>query len=92
MANTTGKKFGGRQKGTKNKKTQEFEKLIEGKGDPVVFLLDRMNDEELPIRERIDCAKAVAPYTNRKMPQATEVTGNDNGPLVISISSDDKSL
>ena len=40
MANTTGKKFGGRQKGTTNKRTYEARALVEKMGfDPLEFLI-----------------------------------------------------
>jgi len=56
MANLTGKKFGGRQKGTKNKRSQDFEEKYEKfaikYADPVEVLFSMVADEvaELPIR------------------------------------------
>ena len=46
MANTTGKKFGGRLKGTPNKVTQQVRDRIEREGDPIGFFLRVLNGTE----------------------------------------------
>ena len=53
----------GRPLGAKGKRTDEALALAqEMKADPVKFLLLAMSDENLNMKDRIECAKAVAPY------------------------------
>lgn len=61
MANTTGRKFGGRRPGTKNKRSQELAELMkEMKAEPAVFLANVMlgdrrafgYEDKLAARER----------------------------------------
>ena len=53
----------GRRLGSKGKRTEASLKLAqELKADPVQFLLLAMSDESLNMKDRIECAKAVAPY------------------------------
>jgi hypothetical protein len=47
------------------------------------FLIRCMEDEEQPMRDRIDCAKAILPYQHSRMP--TEVNSNLDGILEIVI-------
>ena len=79
-------KTGGRTKGTPNKKTAEFKKMLESKPNPVEFMLDVMSDESQELNLRIDCAKAVAPYTNRKKPTEVEQSNTHDFPKGIEIS------
>lgn len=72
-------KVGGRKRGTPNKSTEKINALIEKDGCPVEFLLKLMNDDKQPLTIRVDCAKAVAPFTNRRKPTAVENT--DMNPL-----------
>jgi len=68
-----GAKFGGREAGVKNKDKQEVIDMAKKLGQtPVEYLLKVMNNEDNTTTVRIDAAKAVAPYVNRKMPQAIE--------------------
>lgn len=86
MANTTGKKFGGRKKGVLNKANQRLVDMAKSKGkDPVEFMLDVMNDESQPLNIRLDASKAVAPYTNRKMPTAIEQDNTHSFPDRVDI-------
>lgn len=53
----------GRKKGGFNKRSKESIALAKSLGlDPIAFLLAVMADENQPMKDRIDCAKAVAPY------------------------------
>lgn len=75
MAKAKGsEKTGGRKAGTPNKKTQAIDAMVKDKGNPVEFLLEVMSNQEQPMNVRTDAAKAVAPYTNRKMPTSVENT------------------
>jgi hypothetical protein len=58
----------GRVAGSKGKRTEEALAVMEGlKADPVKFLLVAMLNEDLPIKDRIECAKAVAPYVSPRL-------------------------
>lgn len=63
-----GRKTGGRQKGTPNKRTQDVVAAIEASGlTPLDFMLKVMRDEnELP-DVRLDAAKAAAPYVHPRL-------------------------
>jgi len=53
----------GRKKGGFAKRTQDTMQLADELGiNPVEFLLRRMHDQSLSMKDRIDCAKAAAPY------------------------------
>ena len=53
----------GRPLGSKGKRTEAaFALAQELQADPVQFLLLAMSDERLNMKDRIECAKAVAPY------------------------------
>lgn len=53
----------GRPKGSHNKRTEEAIAISKEMGvNPVEFLLKAMANESLPMKDRIDCAKAVAPF------------------------------
>ncbi len=68
MANKDGTKSGGRKKGRINKVTagQSIEAIASGLS-PMGFLLSVMRDESEDKRERIDAAKAVAPYIHPRL-------------------------
>lgn len=51
---------------------------------PLDFMLDRMRDEGAPIADRMDMAKAAAPYIHAKL-SSVEATGPDGGALQIII-------
>lgn len=67
-------KHGGRQKGTKNKRTIERElkekalnEALSKEGlTPLEFMLQVMRDEKQPMILRVDMAKAAAPYLHAK--------------------------
>ncbi len=61
-------KTGGKQRGTRNKKTiaLENERLQSGL-DPLNFLIEVFRDETQDMDRRIDAAKAVAPYRHSRL-------------------------
>ena len=82
MANTTGKKYGGRKKGTPNKKTLDVvEKLKSLNCDPIEGLariaLDS-EEESLRLQANKELAQYIAP--KRK---AVEVTGSEGGDIQV---------
>lgn len=86
MANTTGKKFGGRKKGTPNKKTQEVLATLEELGcDPIrgmaLIALDDKND----IKLRSDMFKELAQYVAPKRKSIEHTGGVDLMDLVVNI-------
>jgi Family of unknown function (DUF5681) len=57
----------GRRRGAANKET--IASLIRQYGSPIGFLLATMADTTQKLDVRIDCAKAVLPFTNRRLPE-----------------------
>lgn len=51
---------------------------------PLDFMLDRMRDEQAPMDDRMDMAKAAAPYIHAKL-SSIEASGPDGGALQIII-------
>ena len=47
---------------------------------PLAFLIKRMRDTKADMAERIDCAKAAAPYVHPKL-AAVEHRGPEGGPI-----------
>lgn len=63
-----GERRGGRQKGTRNKKTEELLGEVKAGGImPLDYLLQVMRDEGAEEARRIDAAKAAAPYVHPKL-------------------------
>lgn len=90
-----GKKTGGRQKGSRNKRTEAQAAAIESSGlTPLEYMLSVMRCEvpnDAPLRDyiaaevlRLDAAKAAAPYVHPKLANI-ELTGKDKGPLEVKI-------
>jgi len=77
MANTTGKKYGGRQKGTPNKLTKELRSLLK---DILYQELDELQEKFklLEPRERIELLIKLMPYI---LPKVTSVSHTTNEPL-----------
>lgn len=75
-----GKKTGGRQKGTPNKATAEKAAKVEASGlTPLDYLISVMRDITLSRDERMDAAKAAAPYVHPRLSQVdsrAQVTHN----------------
>jgi len=77
MANTTGKKFGGRQKGTCNKLTKEARKSLK---DIVFGELESVEEllEELTPKERIEVLLKLLPYA---IPKVQTISHTEGEPL-----------
>lgn len=60
----------GRPAGSRNKTMK-----LNGQPCSMTFLLRQMENPDVDLRERIDCAKAILPYQHRKMPTAIDLTG-----------------
>lgn len=58
----------GRKPGAINKATAKARDMAEATGImPLTFMLERMRDEAAPMTERMDMAKAAAPYVHAKL-------------------------
>ncbi len=58
----------GRKPGAVNKATKAAMEMAEATGVmPLQFMLDRMRDDQAPIADRMDMAKAAAPYVHAKL-------------------------
>lgn len=66
MANITGKKFGGRQKGTRNRLTKELREVLKdmrySESENIESRLD-----ELPLKQRIELIIKLKPYAFPKL-------------------------
>jgi hypothetical protein len=77
----TGKKTGGRTKGTRNKASVKREKEIASSGlTPLAYMLRIMRNTKADTVRRDDMAKAAAPYVHPKL-AAIEHTGEGGGPI-----------
>jgi hypothetical protein len=62
-----GERRGGRKKGTPNRASKAREIEVQNSGaTPLEFLLGIMRNSEVPRRERLEAAKAAAPYVHAK--------------------------
>lgn len=77
MANTTGNKYGGRQKGTPNRITKELRTLLK---DILYQELEQIQErlELLEPKERIELLIKLMPYA---LPKVTSVSHTTNEPL-----------
>lgn len=77
MANTTGNKYGGRQKGTPNRITKELRTLLK---DILYQELEQVQErlELLEPKERIELLIKLMPYA---LPKVTSVPHTTNEPL-----------
>ena len=57
----------GRPKGSGNKFTRDVTDLLEDNQSPLEFMLSVMNDTDNEQRERLDAAKAAAPYIHARI-------------------------
>jgi len=72
-----GERRGGRSKGTRNKRTEAQAIAIAESGITALdFLIGVMRDPNAPLAQRIEAAKAVAPYLH---PRLSTITANVNG-------------
>ena len=77
MANTTGNKYGGRQKGTPNRITKELRSLLKDvMYDEIGALQDRL--DALNPKERVELLVKLMPYA---LPKVTSVSHTTNEPL-----------
>ena len=57
----------GRPKGSGNKFTKDVSEMLEGNQSPLEFMLSVMNNSDNDQRERLDAAKAAAPYIHARI-------------------------
>ena len=77
MANTTGNKYGGRQKGTPNRITKELRSLLKDvMYDEIGALQERL--DALNPKERVELLIKLMPYA---LPKLTSVSQTTNEPL-----------
>jgi hypothetical protein len=85
MAVPKGTRIGGRQKGTRNRATAAKVVEIEASGlTPLDYMLTVLRDIARPSNERLDAAKAAAPYVHPKLANI-ELTGEGGGPVQVGI-------
>jgi hypothetical protein len=77
MANTTGNKYGGRQKGTPNKLTKELRSVLK---DILYQELEQIKErlDALKPKERIELLIKLMPYV---LPKVTSISHTTNEPL-----------
>jgi len=77
MANTTGNKYGGRQKGTPNRITKELRSLLKDvMYDEIGALQERL--DALNPKERVELIIKLMPYA---LPKVTSISHTTNEPL-----------
>ena len=77
MANTSGNKYGGREKGTPNRITKELRSLLKDvMYDEIGALQDRL--DALNPKERVELLVKLMPYA---LPKVTSVSHTTNEPL-----------
>ena len=71
MANTTGKKFGGRQKGTPNKLTKELRSILK---DVLYEEIDRLPErlDELETKDRLELLVKLMPFVFPKVQSVSQ--------------------
>jgi len=77
MANTTGNKYGGRQKGTPNKLTKELRSVLK---DILYQELEQIQEhlDTLNSKERVELLIKLMPYA---LPKVTSISHTTNEPL-----------
>lgn len=72
-----GKKTGGRQRGSRNKRNEKFDQLVKAsETTPLEYMLSVMRDENAtPPSRRDEMAKAAAPYIHSKKATEIELSG-----------------
>ena len=77
MANNTGKKYGGREKGTPNRMTKELRSVLKDiLYEEIEVLQERL--DTLNSKERIELLIKIMPYA---LPKVTSVSHTTNEPL-----------
>jgi hypothetical protein len=81
MANTTGKKYGGRQKGTPNRLTKELRTILK---DVLYNELEKIEEllESLEPKERLELIIKVLPFI---LPKVDKICHTYNEPIDFSI-------
>lgn len=80
-----GKKTGGRQRGSRNHRTEAQAVAIEKSGlTPLDYMLTVLRDPDTDAEQRLDAAKAAAPYVHARL-TSIEMGGKGGGPLVVKI-------
>ena len=84
MANNTGKKYGGRQKGTPNKLTKEIRTVLK---DLIFEELDEIKEhlDSLEPKQRIELVIKLIPYV---LPKVESISHNTNVPLDFGFNSE----
>lgn len=78
-----GKKTGGRQKGTPNRKNAALVAAVEASGlTPLEYMLSVLRSPETPPDMKFEAAKAAAPYVHARL-AAVEHAGPGGGPLQV---------
>ena len=77
-----GRKTGGRQKGSRNKYSREAEIAASGL-TPLEYLLSIMRGDGKPL-ERLEAARAAAPYVHPKL-ASVELSGKNGQPLEVRV-------
>ena len=77
MANTTGKKFGGREKGTPNRLTKELRTILK---DVLYNELENIEEllDSLETKERLDMLIKLMPFA---LPKVDKIGHTDNEPF-----------
>jgi hypothetical protein len=88
----TGKKTGGRRKGTPNKATSvKFAEIAATGETPLDYMLRVMRDKTIEHDRRDKMAAACAPYVHPKL-ASLEHSGKDGEPITVNITKDDGAL
>jgi hypothetical protein len=84
MANTTGKKYGGRQKGTPNKLTKEIRTVLK---DLIYKELDEIKEhlDSVEPKQRIEIIIKLIPYV---LPKVERISYSTNEPLDFGFNSE----
>lgn len=84
MANNTGKKYGGRQKGTPNKLTKEIRTVLK---DLIYKELDEVQEhlDSLEPKQRIELVIKLIPYV---LPKVESISYSTNEPLDFGFNSE----
>ena len=79
MANTTGKKYGGRQKGTPNRLTKELRTILK---DVLYNELEKIEEllDSLETKERLDMLIKLMPFA---LPKVDKIGHTDNEPFDV---------
>lgn len=84
-----GRKTGGRQRGTPNKRQPDAVIKAAKSGElPLDYMLRVMRDPTVEYPRRDEMAKSAAPFLHARL-AATEITGKGGAPLQVNISTED---